>query len=58
MKLTPTVFRLSIIDVYSYCYYNDSFDANKTKKFESQHGILNSLKKQYREKLFELGGDK
>ncbi len=41
--------------MYGYCYYNDSFDMNKTKRYESQASILQKLKKQFNKKVVELG---
>lgn len=35
------------LDVYGYCYYNDSFDSNRTKRYESESSILQRIKKQF-----------
>lgn len=32
-------------NVYGYCYYNDSFDSNRTKPYESQASILQKMKR-------------
>ena len=44
-----------ISDVYGYCYYNDSMASNKTKRYETQHTILQKMKQQFAEKAREAG---
>jgi hypothetical protein len=54
-NLTLTVVCLLISDVYGYCYYNDSMASNKTKRYETQHTILQKLKQQFAQKAREAG---
>lgn len=36
-----------ISDVYGYCYYNDSMASDKTKRYETQHTILQKMKQKF-----------